>query len=96
MSIYSTNPDERIFIYENSFSHEGKKYTERFYFLIDNVEYDNLNEPVKVSLKRIEFIESYLNDEFKVLSDMTVPKNIPHSILKAVKEWETTKNLNKS
>lgn len=95
MSLMSTDPSKRIFVFSNTFSHQSGNYLEQFYYLIDSVEYGDFKSPVKVDIKKILFIESYLNGEFQLFSEISLFPDIPPQILKAVKEWEETKKHNR-
>lgn len=96
MSLYSENHMERIFTYENTFSFEGEKYYEKYYFLIKNVNYDSENKPLKVKTERILSLETYLKTNDKVTHTVVFTNLFNEQILSAVKQWEITKNNRKA
>jgi hypothetical protein len=88
MSIASRFKKDRLFQFHNPFNHEGNRYQESFYYLINSVEYTENKKISKVSITIIVGIENYLllgNYDKIVLSFET---NIPKHILLNIKGWE--------
>lgn len=60
MSLHSTDPKKRLFLYYNKFKFEGMDYEESFYFSIRQLHYNNRNILEEIEISVYITVENYL------------------------------------
>ncbi|MUV03311.1 hypothetical protein GN157_06270 [Flavobacterium rakeshii] len=94
MSIYSTDPEKRLFLYQNHFRNDGKEYKEQFYYQIKNVEYNDRQGIEKVEAVGFINLENYLkgNKEYSEIQ-IVFTKPLDNQVELAVATYEQTKSM---
>jgi hypothetical protein len=88
MSKSSRFKKDRLFQFHNNFKYSGNDYLESVYYLIKDVEYNDKNQVIKITITVIIDIQNYLNLKEHHKIEKTFENDIPKEVLLNVKAWE--------